>query len=65
MPPPLKILVDAEVRLIVPVPVTVRFVAVAVFQPPVPAMVHVPEPMATVRVLLLEELKPPLENVTL
>ena len=58
---------DADVRLMVPEPVAVKLVAVDVFQAKLAlcATVHVPEPMATVRVLLLEELKPPLENVTL
>ena len=47
-PPPANVLELALVRLIVPVPVTVRFVAVAALQPPVPAIVKVPEPIAIV-----------------
>ena len=56
MLPPAKVLADAFVRLIVPVPVTVRFVDVAVFQAvPLPASVHVPEPEAIVRMFVFEE----------
>ncbi len=55
MPPPANVLADALVRLIVPVPVTVRLVDVAVFHPPVPAIVQVPEPMASVLVVEPEE----------
>ena len=46
MPPPAKVLADADVRLIVPVPVMV--VDVFAVHPFVPATVHVPEPIATV-----------------
>lgn len=52
MSPPAKVLADADVRLIVPVPVTVRLVDVLVFHPiePVaePAIDQVPEPTAIV-----------------
>ena len=49
-----------------PVPVTVRFVTVPVFQAVLLlATVHVPEPIATVRVLVLAEEKAPSESVTL
>ena len=54
MPPPAKVLADADVRLIVPVPVTVRFVdtpadhAVAA-----PEIVQVPEPIASVLTFVL------------
>ena len=51
MPPPAKVLADALVRLIVPVPVIVRFVELGAFQTvPEPAIVQVPEPTAIVRV---------------
>ena len=50
----------------VPVPVTVRLVTFPTFQAVLDlAMDHVPEPMAMVRVLLLEEEKAPRESVTL
>ena len=52
----------------VPVPVAVRFVTFPVFQEElVPEMVQVPLPNAIVRVLVLDELKPPiaLDSVTL
>ena len=52
MLPPAKVLADADVRLIVPVPVTVRFVDVAADQGEVPAIVQVPEPIATVLVVV-------------
>ena len=67
MPPPAKVLAEAEVRLMVPVPVTVRLVEVAVFHPPVPAIVQVPEPIASVRVVALDAVKavPAPNNVTL
>ena len=62
MPPPLKDFEEeADIKLIVPVPVTVRLVETAVDQAVVPESVHVPEPMAIVRVLVLEELAPPVE----
>lgn len=47
MPPPEKVLAEPEVRLIVPVPVMVRFDPLAV-KPPTPASVQVPEPTAIV-----------------
>ena len=62
MPPPVKVLLDAEVRLIVPVPVTARPDAPDQIVP-LETRVHVPEPTAIVRVLELVELKlelPPL-----
>lgn len=52
MPPPAKVLADADVRLIVPAPVTVRFVDGAALKPPVPEIVQVPEPKASVLVEL-------------
>jgi hypothetical protein len=59
MPPPAKVLADAEVRLMVPVPVTVRLVEVLVAQADVvPEIVHVPEPTAIVLVFELEEFTP-------
>ena len=51
MLPPANVLVDELVRLIVPVPVTVRLVDVAAVQ--VPTNVQVPEPIPIVLVLLL------------
>jgi len=55
MPPPAKVLADADVRLIVPVPVTVRFVDAAKFQGvPLPFKVQVPEPIVTVFVAVPE-----------
>jgi len=68
MPPPEKVLADADVRLIVPVPVTVRLVDVAVLQAaPAPEIVHVPEPIAIVLVLelVLENVLEPLDKETL
>ena len=51
MPPPAKVLALALVRLMVPVPVTVRLVDVeALHAPVVPAIDQVPEPMAIVLV---------------
>ena len=38
MPPPAKVLAEPEVRLIVPVPVTVRFVDVAALQAVPPSL---------------------------
>ena len=56
MPPPANVLADADVRLIVPVPVTVRLVAVLACQAvPLPAIVQVPEPIAIVLVFVLLE----------
>ena len=48
MPPPAKVLADADVRLIVPVPVTVRLVdgSASHIVVPLPAIVQVPEPTA-------------------
>jgi hypothetical protein len=52
-PPPEKVLAEPEVRLIVPVPVTVRFVVTEVSQGVlVPLIVQVPDPMLIVRVVL-------------
>ena len=66
MPPPANVLADADVRLIVPVPVTVRPVAVAALQTVGdPAKVQVPAPMAAVRVFEFELLNVPALNVTL
>ena len=62
MPPPAKVLADAEVRLMVPVPVTVKFVE-EIFQPPFPAIVHVPEPTFMVLVFELELLNDDVEPV--
>ncbi len=61
MPPPLKVLADALVRLIVPVPVTVRFDEVLMLkaEPPASDVVHVPEPNAIVRANELAALMPP------
>ena len=67
MPPPSKVLADALVRLMVPVPVTVRLVEVAAFHPPVPDIANVPEPTAIVLVPVPDvatELDAP-DNVTL
>ncbi len=58
MPPPANVLADADVRLIVPVPVTVRLVDVPQLHEialDTPASVHVPEPISTVRVFEFEE----------
>ena len=53
-------------KLIVPVPVMVRLVAFDVFQEvEFLATVHVPEPIAIVRVLVLAEETPPAESVKL
>ena len=49
MPPPANVLADALVKLMVPVPVMVRFVDVLADQGEVPAIVQVPEPTAIVR----------------
>lgn len=59
--PPAKVLADPEVMLMVPDPVTVRFVEVeqSHAEAPAPLTVHVPEPNARVRVLELEEAKVP------
>lgn len=67
MPPPAKVLAEAEVREMVPVPVTVRLVKVPVPHPLVPANVHVPDPIAMVLMFVLLLLTPelPLLNVTL
>ena len=52
--PPAKILADPEVRVTVPVPVTVRLVEVAALHAvPDPAIVQVPEPTAMVLVFEL------------
>jgi len=51
MPPPANVLEDPLVRLIVPVPVTVRFDPLT-FHPPVPESVQVPELIASVLVAL-------------
>ena len=51
MPPPAKVLEEPDVRLIVPVPVTVRFVDVLADHEVVPAIVQVPEPTAIVLVV--------------
>ena len=49
MPPPAKVLADADMRLIVPVPVTVRLVEVVALKVvPEPAKDHVPLPKPTV-----------------
>ena len=57
MPPPAKVLADADVRLIVPVPVTVRFVEVAAAHAVELAagIVQVPEPTATVLARVLAD----------
>ena len=55
MPPPVKVLADADVRLIVPVPVTVSPVEVAAFQPPELEIVQVPEPMFIDLIFVLAE----------
>ena len=66
MPPPAKVLADAEVRLMVPVPVTVRLVDVAVFHAVLePASVHVPDPTAMVLVFELDDETEPADIVTL
>lgn len=52
-------------RLIVPVPVTVRFVAAFMFQPVVPPTTKVPEPTATVLATVLVADDAPPANVTL
>lgn len=67
MLPPAKVLVNADVRLIVPVPVTVRFVEVAQFQAeePLAAIVQVPEPIAKVLALDTVDEKPPEDSVKL
>lgn len=69
MPPPAKVLAEAEVREIVPVPVTVRLVEVAVVHPPEFEIVQVPEPIAIVRMFEFAEEIPPCvdapDNVTL
>jgi hypothetical protein len=57
MSPPAKVLAEDEVRLMVPVPVTVRLVEVAAFHAVLePASVHVPDPTAIVLVFELDEL---------
>ena len=48
MPPPANVFADADVRLIVPVPVTVVIPAVADHALPLPWIVQVPEPKAMV-----------------
>ena len=59
MPPPAKVLAEAEVREIVPVPVTVRLVEVAADHAvPLPAIVIVPEPIASVLVCVPESTNP-------
>ena len=66
MPPPAKVLADAEVRLMVPVPVTVRFVEVAVHGFIALAIDHVPEPKERVLTKALEPAStPPADIVTL
>ena len=61
MPPPAKVLADALVRLIVPVPVTVRSKdeIPTVKAEPARDVVHVPEPNAIVRTDKLAALMPP------
>ena len=61
MPPPAKVLADALVRLIMPVPVTVRFDEVPKLkaEPPASDVVHVPEPNAIVRANEPAALMPP------
>ena len=60
----MKFLVEAEVRLMVPVPVTVavldRFQTVGLNP-----KVQVPEPSDNVLILVLDELTPPADRVTL
>ena len=57
MPPPTNVLADALVKLIVPVPVTVKFVAVTALNAvPDVAIDHVPEPIAIVLVVVPETL---------
>ena len=64
MPPPANVLPEAPVRLMVPVPVTVRLVAVAQLQGIAETLrVHVPEPTATVLVDVPVPMK--LKEVTL
>ena len=67
MPPPANVLAEPEVRLIVPVPVTVRLVDVEALHGEVPAIVQVPEPTATVLavVVLVATEEPEEFNVTL
>ena len=68
MLPPENVLADAEVKLIVPVPVTVIPInAVASHIKDDPASTHVPEPTLTflLPVETTESEKPPLESVTL
>ena len=55
----MKVLAEPEVKLIVPVPVTVSPVEVALHTVPEPVRVHVPEPMAAVLVLVPLRLTPP------
>ena len=57
MPPPLKVLALALVRLIVPVPVTVAFVDVFMLKAvlPLPLTVNVPDPNASVLIFALLE----------
>ena len=60
MPPPAKVFADALVRLIVPVPVTVRLVAVVALKAvPLPETDKVAEPRAKVLVEVPEVLKTP------
>ena len=64
--PPAKVFADALVRLIVPVPVTVSPVVVAVVHTvPVPVQVIFPVPKAIVLVSVLLELNKPVLNVKL
>jgi len=54
--PPIKVLADALVKRMVPVPVTVRLVDVEQSQPVVPSViVHVPEPIFKVLTAVPEE----------
>jgi hypothetical protein len=62
--PPAKVLADALVRLIVPVPVTVSPVVVVAFHTvPVPVQVIFPVPKAIVLVFALFKLNVPVLNV--
>ena len=68
MPPPVKVFAEAPVMLIVPVPVMETFVPLVFHAAaPVAAVVHVPEPIATVLTSVPEEacILAELRNVTL
>ncbi len=56
MPPPAKVLAEAEVRLMVPVPVTVRLVEGLTLKTE-PATVNTPDPSAMVLCVVYPESK--------